>query len=169
MTVHGDAVFVQIHSDNLERGGNKETVASHAATEVVDGTCTGFAAIAIATGRPQVRFPAANVLGGTLFQGQFVAQEKFILVVYEQTTEFFLNFRQQGHVVHDGGTVFVAVARPAQGCGNLQFVQSSLEGVLDEFLDLRGCEQAGREHGYFSESSLRHRTDSAKSRLVSET
>ena len=79
--VHREAVFVEVDARERERCGQVETVAAHAAAQVVNfRTCAGraFSCVVgcIVPVRPQVCFPAPDILRGALFQRKLVAQEE---------------------------------------------------------------------------------------------
>ena len=146
MPVHREAVFVQVDARECERCGQVETVAAHAAAQVVNfRTCAGraFSCVVgcIVPARPQVRFPAPDILRGALFQRELVAQEE------RTETKLLAELGHERHVVHDGGSVFVAVARLVERSRNLQCIPLACKGFFYKALDGIGSEQIPRLHG----------------------
>ena len=77
VAVHRKAVFVEVHTDGQKVFGQVEGIASHAAAQIVnDGGVFAVVAVSVrlAGAFPKRRFPTPDILGGTLFQREFVAK-----------------------------------------------------------------------------------------------
>ena len=105
VAVHCKSVFVEVYANGYKFFRQKEGIASHAAAKVVyDGGAFATVLVRLASAFPKRSFPTSDILGGALFQSEFVTKEERGTL----DSEFFAKFWHESHIVHNGGSIFVA-------------------------------------------------------------